>query len=63
MAVVKQLLPNQHTPLHLLYGQHDCCLCSEQLKVRQLKRRIEELERKLDRLDTEINASALEEAT
>lgn len=23
----KQLLPNQHTPLHLVYGQHDCCLC------------------------------------
>lgn len=31
----KYLLPNQHTPLHLIYGQADCCLCKAE---RELKR-------------------------
>ena len=26
----KQLMPNQHMPLHFLYGSHDCCLCKSQ---------------------------------
>jgi hypothetical protein len=26
----KQILPNQHVPLHFLYGIHDCCLCKSQ---------------------------------
>jgi hypothetical protein len=26
----KQLMPNQHMPLHFLYGFHDCCLCKSQ---------------------------------
>lgn len=24
----KQLIPNQHTPLHFIYDKDDCCLCA-----------------------------------
>jgi len=34
---VKNLLPNQHTPLHILYGKNDCCLCNTQKEINRLR--------------------------
>ena len=28
----KTLLPNQHVPLHWLYGHNDCCLCRVEIE-------------------------------
>lgn len=41
----KTLLPNQHLPLHALYGQRECCLCGADARIATLERRISELER------------------
>lgn len=29
----KQILPNQHGPLHFIYGRGDCCLCAAENKL------------------------------
>ena len=39
----KCLLPNQCTPLHLLYGRGDCCLCNAREEIQQLRGEIEAL--------------------
>jgi len=41
----KQLLPNQCTPLHFLYGKNDCCLCNAKEEIDKLKAEIEDLKR------------------
>ena len=41
----KNLLPNQHRPLHFLYGDDDCCLCRLEAANKELQSRIDELER------------------
>ena|SRR5688572_24514319 len=33
----KQLMPNQCTPLHFIYGPSDCCLCGARAEVERLK--------------------------
>lgn len=33
----KMLLPNQHAPLHLIYGQGDCCLCRTESRIAALE--------------------------
>lgn len=33
----KQLLPNQCTPLHFLYGPADCCLCEARAEMERFK--------------------------
>jgi len=43
----KCLLPNQHTPLHLLYGRDDCCLCRAQKEIDDLKNKIQDLTQEL----------------
>jgi hypothetical protein len=44
----KQLLPNQHIPLHGIYGQNDCCLCHAEADNTLLRSRIHELEEALN---------------
>lgn len=36
----KTLLPNQHTPLHFIYGHSDCCLCVAESKIQELQTRL-----------------------
>lgn len=33
----KQLMPNQCTPLHFLYGPSDCCLCGARAELASFK--------------------------
>lgn len=33
----KQLMPNQCTPLHFLYGPSDCCLCGARADLERFK--------------------------
>ena len=42
----KQLLPNQHTPLHFIYGKDDCCLCRAQSRIAELEREVQLLKEK-----------------
>ena len=42
----KTLLPNQHVPLHFLYGRDDCCLCNAQKEIDRLKTENQELKNK-----------------
>jgi hypothetical protein len=35
--MTKQLLPNQHPPLHFLYGHDDCCLCRTEERIHELE--------------------------
>ena len=46
-AQAKQLLPNQHLPLHFLYGPQGCCLCGKDLELQRARDRITELELEL----------------
>jgi hypothetical protein len=34
--MTKQILPNQHVPLHFLYGHDDCCLCHAQEELEKV---------------------------
>ncbi len=52
-AQAKQLLPNQHLPLHMLYGVSDCCLCTAQLQLNEARKRITQLELELLSLQSE----------
>ena len=47
LGIAKQLLPNQHDPLHFIYGNYDCCLCKAELEIRELKNEIVELRKQL----------------
>lgn len=38
----KQLMPNQCTPLHFIYGRDDCCLCGARAKLDNAKAEIME---------------------
>ena len=58
----KTLLPNQHTPLHWLYGHDNCCLCrieTEQDKLRQINLglvvEIENMQKHIEELEGEID--------
>ena len=58
----KTLLPNQHVPLHWLYGHNDCCLCrveAEQDKLRQINLglvvEIENMQKHIEELEGEID--------
>lgn len=33
----KQLMPNQCTPLHFIYGERDCCLCNSRSDLERFK--------------------------
>ena len=46
-AQAKQLLPNQHLPLHMLYGVSDCCLCTAQFQLNEAQEQIARLELEL----------------
>ena len=36
--------PQQHNMLHQYWGQHNCCLCNDEFRIKQLEKRIVELE-------------------
>jgi len=48
---VKSLLPNQHTPLHFLYGECDCCLCKAEERIKKLEEEIAILKKHIDETD------------
>ena len=48
MAVAKALLPNQHMPLHFLYGRHDCCLCNRDQEIASLRDEVKMLRLRLE---------------
>ena len=54
-AMVKQFLPNQHLPLHYIYGPHDCCLCRSEGDVTELTGRGSELESQLRQLKRKLD--------
>ncbi len=37
----KALLPNQCMPLHIIYGEDDCCLCRAHRRIRELELKTE----------------------
>ena len=48
----KQLMPNQHVPLHFLYSRDDCCLCSHQVTVGNLERQLETIREYVSNVDS-----------
>lgn len=50
----KTWLPNQHTPLHWIYGQHDCCLCKTESKIIELEKQVKLLTRNNKKLFDEL---------
>ncbi|KKL13009.1 hypothetical protein LCGC14_2530070 [marine sediment metagenome] len=43
----KQLMPNQHVPLHFLYGRNDCCLCNHQIQLKIERQKNKQLQKAL----------------
>jgi len=43
-------LPNQHDLLHPFYGANDCCLCKAEERIKELERKVMELESQLDKV-------------
>ena len=50
----KTWMPNQHTPLHWLYGDHDCCLCKTESKIIELEKQKDLLIKNSKRLMKEL---------
>lgn len=49
----KQLLPNQHQPLHYIYGQNDCCLCRAEQRIKELEAALQkEIEQRVVKKDS-----------
>ncbi len=52
-ALAKVLLPNQHLPLHFLYGPQGCCLCGKEEELQIARVQITQLELELMSLKSE----------
>ena len=50
----KQLLPNQHDPLHFIYGHNNCCLCNVESKIAALEAQVVELRIKIAEDETDF---------
>jgi len=44
-------MPNQHIPLHLLYGPSDCCLCNAHKALEVMQKEYDELKNKYNELE------------
>lgn len=44
----KQLLPDQHVPLHYFYGRDDCCLCEHMVTIGNFERKLEAMQNVAD---------------
>lgn len=50
---------NQHTPLHLLWGQNGCCLCNREGEIILLQQRVDLLEKEIKRMTKRIDVHPL----
>ena len=46
----KTLLPNQHVPLHFVYGHDNCCLCNAENRIKELEQENLELKIQIENL-------------
>ena len=46
----KTLLPNQHVPLHFVYGHDNCCLCNTEKRIQELEQKVAVLKNALSGL-------------
>ncbi len=51
-ASAKALMPNQHLPLHFIYGREGCCFCGKEEELQMALGRITQLELQVLRLES-----------
>jgi hypothetical protein len=56
----KQMMPNQCTPLHFIYGANNCCLCNSRDELERFKTMVQsDMEVVLSRLPEESEVRKL----